>query len=355
MSKYTRSFTDEHGLHIEFGQCIIAANFEQACQIAIDLAKAECSSKNAVAVVFEAQGVSVQVTEADNAEVQFAIWQRKLSNDIERSTMTTEAKSSLADGEVLGRDADGGLIQWDATAGAPYNSGQSVEEFGLGNLSEPELKRLNPQFATGNWMHLFGTGSKETRCRIVIDLQQCKLVAAQEWTGFKFEDIRGARLEDLAESVIEVNEAHANLDDWNAELVSGMPEWAAQAKTTGVIQLPAKLEWAKVAVEQPEIGLSLKGHLVTNPLYDAGKIDKVDPQEHWGLSQEQANFIVGLNDQLSEAVEDAINAACLRLQTFAGITDGGYAEVHFSDPAVRNKLMEVFAAYIVNDVNLHGD
>ena len=119
MSKYTRSFTDEHGLHIEFGQCITAANFEQACQIAIDLAKAECSSKNAVAVVFEAQGVSVQVTEADNAEVQFAIWQRKLSNDIERSTMTTEAKSSLADGEVLGRDADGGLIQWDATAGLP--------------------------------------------------------------------------------------------------------------------------------------------------------------------------------------------------------------------------------------------
>lgn len=66
-----------------------------------------------------------------------------MSNYIEPSSISAEAKSSLVDGEVLGQDADGGLIQWNATAGAPYNSGQSVEEFGVSNLSEAEMKRLN--------------------------------------------------------------------------------------------------------------------------------------------------------------------------------------------------------------------
>jgi len=68
---------------------------------------------------------------------------RDVSNCIEPSSMTAEAKSSLVDGEVLGQDADGGLIQWNATARAPYNSGETVEEFGGSNLSEAEMKRLN--------------------------------------------------------------------------------------------------------------------------------------------------------------------------------------------------------------------
>lgn len=65
----------------------------------------------------------------------------KLSNFIEPSTLTSA--SLLADGEVLGRDGDGGLIQWDASSGAPYNSGETVEEFALDNLSGAELNRLN--------------------------------------------------------------------------------------------------------------------------------------------------------------------------------------------------------------------
>lgn len=46
---------------------------------------------------------------------------------------------------MLGLDADGGLIQWNATAGAPYNSGQTVDEFGISNLSEAESKGLHLQ------------------------------------------------------------------------------------------------------------------------------------------------------------------------------------------------------------------
>ena len=84
------------------------------------------------------------------------------------------------------------------------------------------------KLATGEWMHLFGVGSTETRCRIVIDVTKPELIAAQEWTGLKFEDIRGDRLADLAESVIAVNEADTNLEDWNAVLTSELPAWVKQ-------------------------------------------------------------------------------------------------------------------------------
>lgn len=84
------------------------------------------------------------------------------------------------------------------------------------------------KFAVGNWGHLFGSGSCETRCRIVIDLENSKVVAAQEWTGLKFVEIIGDRLKDLAESVIEVNQAHLHTDLWahDLELHDELPAWA---------------------------------------------------------------------------------------------------------------------------------
>lgn len=123
-----------------------------------------------------------------------------------------------------------------------------------------------------------------------------------------------------------------------------------QEACTDVPALPEKLEWATVG-ETAEIGLSLKHYFVTNPLMDVGLIDKVDPMECWGLTLSQANFIVGLNEQLQEAVEGALNVACARLQRYTGISDGGFAGMYFSDPDIRNQLAEIFAAYIVADFN----
>lgn len=108
----------------------------------------------------------------------------------------------------------------------PIESHIQVNDGAPVGMRQHEVKVLN--FAAGEWNHLFGVGSKETRCRIVIDLEQSKMIAAQEWTGLKFENLRGDRLKDLAESVIEVNEAHANLNDWNLELTSELPAWADQ-------------------------------------------------------------------------------------------------------------------------------
>ncbi|QXW20221.1 hypothetical protein KXJ72_18150 (plasmid) [Comamonas aquatica] len=81
------------------------------------------------------------------------------------------------------------------------------------------------RFATGDWMHLFGPGKVETRCRIVIDVSTSVLLAAQEWTGLKFEDIKGERLKDLAASVIDANDAHLALDDFDLKPTKQLPQW----------------------------------------------------------------------------------------------------------------------------------
>lgn len=87
------------------------------------------------------------------------------------------------------------------------------------------------RYASGNWSHLFGPGKQETQCRIVVDLVTGKLVAAQEMTGLAYAAIYGDRLADLAESVIDVNEAHANLPDWSDELSVNVPSWVPSYKT----------------------------------------------------------------------------------------------------------------------------
>jgi hypothetical protein len=46
------------------------------------------------------------------------------------------------DGEVLGIDKDGGVIQWDLQGKRRYNCGENLQQFGVCNLTAPEKKRL---------------------------------------------------------------------------------------------------------------------------------------------------------------------------------------------------------------------
>lgn len=144
-----------------------------------------------------------------------------------------------------------------------------------------------------------------------------------------------------------------NLAHEGANLVA--PPILQQAQAVGdfratALTLPSALSWF-TATEHPEIGLSIQDCFVTDPYYDIGMREKVDPKECWGLNEDQAKFIVGLNEALPLAVIDAINAGCQRLQKFAGITRSSYADGHFANPDQFNKLMEVFASYIVGEIN----
>ena len=62
------------GVHIEFDAPITEANFKQACQAAVDLAKKECPQQTTIAVNFVAQGWEVQVVETTNVEDAFQLW-----------------------------------------------------------------------------------------------------------------------------------------------------------------------------------------------------------------------------------------------------------------------------------------
>lgn len=46
------------------------------------------------------------------------------------------------DCEVIGTDANGALLCWDAALGAPYNCGENLAEFGPHNLTAAEARRL---------------------------------------------------------------------------------------------------------------------------------------------------------------------------------------------------------------------
>lgn len=86
--------------------------------------------------------------------------------------------------------------------------------------------RLQGPIATGEWLHNFGAGFKDVRCRIVIDMEQGTLLAAQEWTGLKFEDVNEVQLQSLSESVIDVADAHLNPDAVGLIVTRFIPKWA---------------------------------------------------------------------------------------------------------------------------------
>jgi hypothetical protein len=56
----------------------------------------------------------------------------------------------FSDGEIIGVDADGTLIQWDADKQEPYNCGENLEDFTRdgSTLTENEINIINkPQLA----------------------------------------------------------------------------------------------------------------------------------------------------------------------------------------------------------------
>ena len=72
--------------------------------------------------------------------------------------------------------------------------------------SNNEMKMPGPELFAGNWNHLFGPGRAETQCRIVVDVANDALVAAQAFDGLKWFDLSSVERADLAESLFEVNE-----------------------------------------------------------------------------------------------------------------------------------------------------
>lgn len=82
--------------------------------------------------------------------------------------------------------------------------------------------------ATGEWLHNFGMGAGNVRCRLVIDLEEGSLLGAQEWTGSKFEDVSDDQLEHLSTSVIDAADAHFSPELFGLTVTRIMPHWVTQ-------------------------------------------------------------------------------------------------------------------------------
>lgn len=82
----------------------------------------------------------------------------------------------------------------------------------------------------GNWNHLFGPGNAETECRIVVDVVNDTLVAAQAHDGLKWFDLSSAERADLAESLFDANDVCKNPGDWALVEIDGLPNWAQPEK-----------------------------------------------------------------------------------------------------------------------------
>ena len=62
----------------------------------------------------------------------------------------------------------------------------------------------------------------------------------------------------------------------------------------------------------------------------------------WGEELAHKILIVGVQetteDEIDDLAEDALNALCLTVQNALGVTDGGYASIHFSDDDTKNAI-----------------
>lgn len=74
--KFIKVNENQLGLHIEFDTEITVANFREACQLAIDLAKTESGNGNIEFVNFVAFDIPVQVGSAETVENQFSLLTR---------------------------------------------------------------------------------------------------------------------------------------------------------------------------------------------------------------------------------------------------------------------------------------
>lgn len=84
-----------------------------------------------------------------------------------------------------------------------------------------------PELYAGNWNHLFGPGRTETQCRIVVDVANDTLVAAQAFDGLKWFDLSSPERVDLAESLFEVNEVSKCPGAWKLSPIREFPHWAS--------------------------------------------------------------------------------------------------------------------------------
>lgn len=77
----------------------------------------------------------------------------------------------------------------------------------------------------------------------------------------------------------------------------------------------------------------------------------IDPLETYGMDADKVQLFQDLSQLLEDAVQAALNAACLTIQTAFGDRSGDLAGIHFSGDSEQNTLRRIFGEYLLEEVN----
>lgn len=111
-----------------------------------------------------------------------------------------------------------------------------------------------------------------------------------------------------------------------------------------------RLEVAENVDGLTSLGFVHRGCFIVDPLVSECSRFQVEPSEY-DLTREEADFICGFNRSLDEATDAAINAGCLGMQSFLGVTSGDFAGSHFSGEAQRSNIRRALAEYALEEID----
>ncbi|ABD72046.1 hypothetical protein Rfer_4360 (plasmid) [Rhodoferax ferrireducens T118] len=126
-------------------------------------------------------------------------------------------------------------------------------------------------------------------------------------------------------------------------------EAAVVSKDIAVL-FPNCLQPAVDLDDHPVVSFAINDMAIYDPYLSSCGRFVVSP-EQYQLTHEQAKALVGLNKAIAQAAEDALNAGCLAIQTFLGVTQGDLASVHFSGNQQRLIIEGIFRDYAMSEVN----
>jgi len=102
------------------------------------------------------------------------------------------------------------------------------------------------------------------------------------------------------------------------------------------------------------IGFDHEGCFVTNALLNPTQSELVDPLTFYGVSREDADKLLKLNDALQFATHAAVqNATGTMLTMLPEVTRSAAAELFFSDEGNVHPIAQALAKYLIHEVELN--
>lgn len=185
--------------------------------------------------------------------------------------------------------------------------------------SNIEANRSVARLFEGNWNHLFGPGRAETRCRILVDVSNDRLVAAHAFDGAKWLDLSRAEKDDLAQSLFEANAISEAPEQSGLTAVESLPQWAAPQEMPADAQ-SNELDHARVIEIMKSYGEVVRATQIGFYCSLDALAQKIRGSRQWTMGE---TFVYAPSDSEFVIMKQVAPASC-EMMTF---TQNGYHDV----------------------------